>query len=445
MPTKFVTNPRRPAAKKSRIPTRRNYASSATTSNFLRDLRPAQVAQMVREGSLAVTHADIGNGYYTVTLFDDGVGGENRKRVEAKWFVDGEDGWYDLSLGLRDGKVDPSTADLFLGPSRWDKREREEQTRAAAKRKGIDIDASRHYFNNPTTASGEVTPRVFLLVLRSKLTQHDARLSAKQPNLYRLGHYLAAAERVEKAMGRSLDSTAPAALTKFKKSLYTAFEMPFAPASAVERQVDAYLTKGTVPSLTRQNPRAPSVTASVEQDNLSGGWSVYLHAGRRNVNITGDVFSSEAAAQREAKVLLALARAGVSLDTLVSNFYEAYHKPFRRAEHELANPRRNNPPKGFRIAGPAVKTMVDGLRISKADAQKLKDMMDTGAPRILQTADKMMDGNGVERISGVGGGLMYVNMGDTYDTTLIYDYKTNRFVVSSWGDIVERQPRRFAD
>lgn len=111
----------------------------------------------------------------------------------------------------------------------------------------------------------------------------------------------------------------------------------------------------------------------------------------------------------------------------------------------LPNSRRKNPPKGFRIAGPAVKTMVDGLRISKADAQKLKDMMDTGAPRILQTADKMMNGHGVERISGVGGGLMYVNMGDTYDATLIYDYKTNRFVVSSWGDIVERQPRRFAD
>jgi hypothetical protein len=112
------------------------------------------------------------------------------------------------------------------------------------------------------------------------------------------------------------------------------------------------------------------------------------------------------------------------------------------------NPRRKNPLNGVRIAGPAVKTMVDRLRISKADAQRLKDMMDTGAPRILQTADKMMNGNGVERISGawaMGGGLMYVNMGDTYDTTLIYDYKTNRFVVSSWGDIVERQPRRFAD
>jgi hypothetical protein len=141
-----------------------------------------------------------------------------------------------------------------------------------------------------------------------------------------------------------------------RRSLHERFTMPFAPASAVERQIDAYLASGTMPSLVRKNP-----------------------------------------------------------------------------------------PKGFRLAGPAVKTMSERLRISKADAQRLKDMMDTGAPRILQTADKMMGGNGVERISGVGGGLMYVNMGDTYDTTLIYDYKTNRFVVSSWGDIVERQPRRFGD
>jgi hypothetical protein len=583
----------RPAANKSRVPMRRNYSSASTATNYLRDLRPAQVAQMVREGSLAITHADIGNDYHTVTLFEEGAG-ENRKRVEAKWFVPGEE-WYNLSLGLRDGKVDPSTADLFLGPSGWDKREREEQTRAAAKRKGIDIDASRHYFNNPRrnnprrntdvpadavfyattrggryqivitpagehngekfydleeftsgsssargynnleglrsripntlhyakawdginyevkvdtlglakksnprrstrypkmarlralrdlmagkysrrlvtdagltsraparkTGSGDewmddyndmmahdewveavvapaleeaereykraggkvqvarlpgtpedldyetlvgakeirrfakdapkrkaqqarameqwyadtvgplgyednprrnpdaATPRAFLSVLRSKLTQHDVKLSAKQPNMYRLGHYLAAAERVEKDMGKSLDSTSPAALEKLRQSLHKRFDMPFTPASAVERQIDAYLAKGTMPSLVRKNP-----------------------------------------------------------------------------------------PTGFRIAGPAVKTMSEGLRISKADAQRLKDMMDTGAPRILQAADKMMNGHGVERISGVGGGLMYVNMGDTYDTTLIYDYKTNRFVVSSWGDIVERQPRRFPD
>ena len=537
MPTKFVTNPRRPAAKKSRVPMRRNYARASAADNYLRDLRPAQVAQMVREGSLAITHADIGNDYHTVTLFEEGAG-ENRKRVEAKWFVPGEE-WYNLSLGLRDGKVDPSTADLFLGPSGWDKREREEQTRAAAKRKGIDIDASRHYFNNPRRNPSDIvpglrigryvvqkvrendvivlrrdekgdgdylyrvevttladlkrelaerdkaqrrflepayernpspfgedyvekvygdwgaysdvrakelaslakafggtakastvrgggkkvvvrfskhswwasteafkpfaeafavwdarraqantawhndgphpdtldlvsdllptarrknpdaaTPRAFLSVLRSKLTQHDVKLSAKQPNMYRLGHYLAAAERVEKDMGKSLDSTSPAALHKLRQSLHKRFEMPFAPASAVERQIDAYLTKDTMPSLVRKNPSFKS-------------------------------------------------------------------------------------PHG----GPSIKRMMDFLNMSKADAQMLKAKMDAGdtVRSILSAADRILNGYGVESIPGVGGALSYVNMGDTYHDTLIFDRKTNRFVVSSWGDIVERQPRRFED
>jgi hypothetical protein len=204
---------------------------------------------------------------------------------------------------------------------------------------------------NPDAA----TPRAFLSVLRSKLTQHDVKLSAKQPNMYRLGHYLAAAERVEKDMGKSLDSTSPAALEKLRQSLHKRFEMPFAPASAVERQIDAYLAKGTMPSLVRKNPGT-----------------------------------------------------------------------------------------GRTIPGPSVKVMVERLGLGKTDAQHLKDMMVMGAPRILQMADSMMNGYGVERIPGRPG-LMYVNMGNTYDTTLIYDYKTSRFVVSSWGDIVERQPRRFPD
>jgi hypothetical protein len=134
-------------AKKATPARRRNYAGAATT-NYLRGLRPGQVERLVREGSLDITYSDIGNGYHTVTLFEQGQG-ENYRQVEAKWFVKGDDAWYDLSLGLRNGKVDPSTADVFLGPSRWDKREREEQTRAAAKRKGINIAETYHYFNNP--------------------------------------------------------------------------------------------------------------------------------------------------------------------------------------------------------------------------------------------------------------------------------------------------------
>ena len=94
----------------------------------------------------------------------------------------------------------------------------------------------------------------------------------------------------------------------------------------------------------KRNPRDIAVTATVEQDDLSGGWSVYIHRGRRIVNVTGDFFATEAAAKREAKALLAQARAGVPLETLGSMFWKAHHAPFRRAEHELDNPRRKNPP-----------------------------------------------------------------------------------------------------
>ena len=428
MPTKFVTNPRRPAAKKarpaakkSRVPMRRNYASITPANNFLRDLRPAQVAQMVREGSLAVTHADIGNGYYTVTLFDDGVGGENRKRVEAKWFVDGEDGWYDLVNDITNGKVDPSTADLFLGPSRWDKREREEQTRAAAKRKGIDIDASRHYFNNPTTAA-KATRAPSVASLSAKVVRLAKKHGPSHPLTVeaREEFEVAARAREGKRQSRMPVEAQMWAGMLAKRNPSSIANLFAAYKSAAKAASEAYNEA--------RDARAAADDAYAEEIDASLVGSASQRARLAS--------ASRLARNRALAAQDTAGRAERARDAAWNAYVAAAKK---------ANPRRKNPPKGFRIAGPAVKTMVDGLRISKADAQKLKDMMDTGAPRILQTADKMMNGHGVERISGVGGGLMYVNMGDTYDTTLIYDYKTNRFVVSSWGDIVERQPRRFAD
>jgi hypothetical protein len=56
---------------------------------------------------------------------------------------------------------------------------------------------------------------------------------------------------------------------------------------------------------------------------------------------------------------------------------------------------------------------------------------------------KMMDGFGVEYIRSSNDtvrtpdGLDYVNMGDTYDLTLVYDHNKGKYVVTSWGDIVE--------
>ena len=444
MPTKFVTNPRRPAAKKSRVPMRRNYASASTATNYLRDLRPAQVAQMVREGSLAITHADIGNDYHTVTLFEDGAG-ENRMRVEAKWFVPGEE-WYDLSLGLRDGKVDPATADLFLGPSDWDKREREEQTRAAAKRKGITIEASRHYFNNPRRRNpSDIVPGMRI----GKWTVDEVRT-----------HDVIVTRKADKKG----DGDFP-----YRVEVTTLADLEHELA-----QHDAPRRKNPAPKYICTNDRycpTPDTFSSISdfQAMCQAVFGVRVPlasiGGDTYVDERGEVVLRPASRRRNPSDIVPGMRIGKYTVEQVRENDVIVRDAGKRGDgddmYRVAGTTRaditdmilddvlfslkENPPKGFRIAGPAVKTLVDGLRISKADAQKLKDMMDTGAPRILQTADKMMNGNGVERISGMGGGLMYVNMGDTYDTTLIYDYKTNRFVVSSWGDIVERQPRRFPD
>jgi hypothetical protein len=95
--------------------------------------------------------------------------------------------------------------------------------------------------------------------------------------------------------------------------------------------------------------------------------------------------------------------------------------------------------------------MQDMLPISKEQASALKGMMDDGksVSTILREADRVLNGHGVEYIDSredtmrSRDGISYVNMGDTYDTTLLFDYKTGRFSVGSWGDVVERQPRRF--
>lgn len=95
---------------------------------------------------------------------------------------------------------------------------------------------------------------------------------------------------------------------------------------------------------------------------------------------------------------------------------------------------------------PSVKKLSESLNISTANARLIRSAMDAGqsVQKVLRLADKIMDAHGVEYIqSGEDtmydkDGLDYVNMGDTYDTTLIFDHRKGRFIVSSWGDIVER-------
>lgn len=113
------------------------------------------------------------------------------------------------------------------------------------------------------------------------------------------------------------------------------------------------------------------------------------------------------------------------------------------------NARRNGPVTNLR--GPSVATLQHlpatsrraTATLTKTQAQELKTLLNEGKPMAALTLyDTMSRSNGVEYISGSSGGLYYVNHGDPYDTTLIYDTGKGVVRVGSWGDIVERD-RRF--
>lgn len=68
---------------------------------------------------------------------------------------------------------------------------------------------------------------------------------------------------------------------------------------------------------------------------------------------------------------------------------------------------------------------------------------------VLKTANKILGGHGVEAVRAEGAWdsyyvdivALYVNMGDTYVATLIYDIDKNRWWITSWGDWLEAEER----
>ena len=68
----------------------------------------------------------------------------------------------------------------------------------------------------------------------------------------------------------------------------------------------------------------------------------------------------------------------------------------------------------------------------------------------LTVVNSMTEGHGVEYIAhrddtlhGSIYGLDYVNQGKTYATTIIFDHKSNRFILGDWGSIVERREGQY--
>jgi hypothetical protein len=104
---------------------------------------------------------------------------------------------------------------------------------------------------NPGNGALVPTVGTFLTVLKSKLVQHDEKENRKHFNLYRLGHYLRAAEGVQAKVKARIDKSDAASFERLKAAIAEHFTLPFSPASATIRQIDAYMATGKAPSLTK--------------------------------------------------------------------------------------------------------------------------------------------------------------------------------------------------
>lgn len=119
---------------------------------------------------------------------------------------------------------------------------------------------------------------------------------------------------------------------------------------------------------------------------------------------------------------------------------------------------------------PSVKTLQTALSLTRPDALRLRKLLEGRLdpesfasvqqwraqcfhwpPRrfemVLCAANEILGTHGVEAIEGTEhvdnySGcfcVSYCNTGDTYAATLLYDHRTGRYSVGSWGDVVERE------
>jgi hypothetical protein len=81
--------------------------------------------------------------------------------------------------------------------------------------------------------------------------------------------------------------------------------------------------------------------------------------------------------------------------------------------------------------------------------KKLVQQLNAETPDVefaLGVVNKKIGGYGVESFEDNNGEwVSYVNMGDTYDTTIFHDEADGEFHVGSWGDLVESDDERFAE
>lgn len=94
----------------------------------------------------------------------------------------------------------------------------------------------------------EATVGLFLTVLSGSLTQYDRKLQTKQPNIYRLGHYLGALQSTREACAAVEAQSDSAAMEVLKRALHRFYEpSQLPPVKKLLGQIDAWVSSGTVP------------------------------------------------------------------------------------------------------------------------------------------------------------------------------------------------------
>lgn len=103
----------------------------------------------------------------------------------------------------------------------------------------------------------------------------------------------------------------------------------------------------------------------------------------------------------------------------------------------------------YRLATSLRQNLVQGLGLSPEQASELLQAMQsanspTKVDAVLDLANILLDGHGVEAIRVPGAHVdryyydivgLYVNMGDTYIPTLVYNTRHHKFHVTSLGDL----------
>ena len=110
---------------------------------------------------------------------------------------------------------------------------------------------------------------------------------------------------------------------------------------------------------------------------------------------------------------------------------------------------------------PSIKTITDRLELNRYvdntrdAARAIRRLMESANTNsaiedAMIEIEKLLGNHGVEPLRGnwvnnywCDCQAIYSNTGDTYAPTVIYDVIRRRFIVCSWGDLVEGNPRRF--